>query len=523
MFDWLVDHGPTIELDRVHRFTHPWERQASLQLRQGDTDALALYDLHSRLHRAEPGEADFDILDHWWHLRSGGHTVAVIAANNDTVQLLNTLAQQARIDAGQLDPTGPSVTTDAGQRLLVGDEIATRRNDRHLRTDRGDMVRNRDHWRITTIGRDGDITARGAVGNVRLPPDYVAAHVDLAYAQTGHAAQGRTVDHSLLLVDTNVDNGGVYVPLTRGRHSNHAYVALDPDDPRSARDVLAEAVNRDWADTPAITRQHQLTAPGRPTAVPRAQLTLPELRHVAGQLRSIDDLNVPFHRGELPRHERAAQEADRAHRQALAARDEARAARDRTSDELQALNPWNPFAGRRRAELETLNRAANRQLAGARYLVEFTRTDFERANDRLEDRRRWLARHEPDHHQRPALADALNRDLEARALNAATSPPPRWAHRALGPRPDRHPAQAAVWDETVAAVGQYRDIWNITDDHSPLGTKPHHYNDPRRHDWQQAAASLAAAGRQLGSDRNFGHQLRCDLDLDHEQGIGISR
>ena len=95
------------------------------------------------------------------------------------------------------------------------------------------MVRNRDHWTITTIDPDGDVTATGRTGTVHLPADYVAAHVELAYAQTGHAAQGRTVDHSLLLVDTNIDNRGVYVPLTRGRLSNHAYVALEPDDPRS--------------------------------------------------------------------------------------------------------------------------------------------------------------------------------------------------------------------------------------------------------------------------------------------------
>jgi hypothetical protein len=72
MFDWLTDHGPAIELDRVHRFTHPWERHASLRLRRGDTDALDLYQHHGRLHRAEPGDADFDILDHWWQLRRDG-------------------------------------------------------------------------------------------------------------------------------------------------------------------------------------------------------------------------------------------------------------------------------------------------------------------------------------------------------------------------------------------------------------------------------------------------------------------
>jgi hypothetical protein len=339
----------------------------------------------------------------------------------------------------------------------------------------------------------------------------------------GHAAQGRTVDHSLLLIDTNIDNRGVYVPLTRGRHSNHAYIALDRDDPRSPRDVLAEAVNRDWADIPAITRRHQLVATVRPAPVPSPQLTVPVLRHVAEQLRSIDDLNVPFHRGEIPRQQRAAQEAAYAYRAALAARDEARAARDRTSAELQALNPWNPFTGRRRAELETLSRAANRQLPYLRHRVETTRADLDLADQRLDDAGRWLASHEPAHRQRPALAAAVERDLNARTLNAATSSPARWTEGTLGPRPAHHPTRAAIWDHAVAAIGQYRDIWHITDHERPLGPRPHHYNDPRHYDWQDAASTLADAGRRLGRDRHFDHQLRHDLGLEHEQGLGISR
>jgi len=34
----------------------------------------------------------------------------------------------------------------------------------------------------------------GGTGEVVLPADYAAAHVELAYATTAHQAQGRTVD-----------------------------------------------------------------------------------------------------------------------------------------------------------------------------------------------------------------------------------------------------------------------------------------------------------------------------------------
>ncbi len=74
----------------------------------------------------------------------------------------------------------------------------TRHNQRRLRTDRGVMVKNRDHFTITAIHDDRSVTVTGRSGTVRLPAGYVAEHVELGYAQTSHATQGRTVDTALL-------------------------------------------------------------------------------------------------------------------------------------------------------------------------------------------------------------------------------------------------------------------------------------------------------------------------------------
>ncbi len=60
------------------------------------------------------------------------------------------------------------------------------------------LVRNRDRWTIDTVHRNGDLTVSGPSGSVRLPNDYVQTHVELGYAQTSHATQGRTVDRSIL-------------------------------------------------------------------------------------------------------------------------------------------------------------------------------------------------------------------------------------------------------------------------------------------------------------------------------------
>ncbi len=258
MFAHLVDSYGGIELDEVHRFHHPWERQASLRLRTGDTTVLTDYDRRGRLHGGTIAEMQADIIAAWREARSRGESVALMANSTETVATLNHLAQQTRIATGEIDPRGRRLGVGEGW-MLVGDEVVTRRNDRGLRTDRGFMVKNRDHWTITDIHTDGSVSLDGRTGAARLPADYVGEHLELGYAQTSHATQGRTVDTALLLIDTPTDGRGIYTPMTRGRDSNRVYVVAD--DNQTALDVLTGTVGRDWVDLPAVARRDQLGPP----------------------------------------------------------------------------------------------------------------------------------------------------------------------------------------------------------------------------------------------------------------------
>lgn len=255
MFAHLVDSLGAVELDRIHRFRQPWERQASLGLRRGDPGALSEYERRGRLHGGSLAQMDSGIITAWHEARTRDESVALMANSTHAVRRLNHLAQDTRLRMGELDPTGPRL--DLGDHsTLVGDEVVTRRNDRTLRTDRRLMVKNRDHWTITTIHPDHSVTVTGRTGTIRLPAEYVAEDLELGYAQTSHATQGRTVDTALLLMDTPTDIRGVYTPMTRGRDSNHAYVAVE--DNQTALDVLTQALTRDWIDQPAIVRKAQL-------------------------------------------------------------------------------------------------------------------------------------------------------------------------------------------------------------------------------------------------------------------------
>jgi hypothetical protein len=149
----------------------------------------------------------------------------------------------------------------------VGDVVVTRQNDRRLVTGRG-WVKNGDEWVVTAIGADAAVTVqrrtggRGfPAGQVVLPRDYVAEHVELGYATTVHRAQGRTADTAHAFVNVTTHREGLYVAATRGREANRLYVdtLYDPDSETAhglppmvpAGDVLRQALANRGAEVSA--------------------------------------------------------------------------------------------------------------------------------------------------------------------------------------------------------------------------------------------------------------------------------
>ena len=68
MFAELCETGRTVELDRLHRFEHPWEATASLRLRTGDSRALATYATFGRIHPGTFDEHLDTIAGEWQHV-----------------------------------------------------------------------------------------------------------------------------------------------------------------------------------------------------------------------------------------------------------------------------------------------------------------------------------------------------------------------------------------------------------------------------------------------------------------------
>ena len=260
----LCANGRVEQLERLHRFTHPWEAAASLQLRCGDPSAFDAYEAHGRII---PGTLDDHLArmaDTWITGHDEGRSVALVASTNDHVDTINRAVQQARLDAGHLDPD-VATRIAGGDHAHVGDVVATRRNDRHLTTTTGEAVRNRELWTVTATNTDGSLTVshHGGHGHVTLPADYVRAHVRLGYAATEHGWQSDTVDTAIALTSPATTRRGLYVAATRASDENVICVITESDDVAEARDVLEGIVAIDRADVPAVTQRHTLAQQAR--------------------------------------------------------------------------------------------------------------------------------------------------------------------------------------------------------------------------------------------------------------------
>jgi conjugative relaxase-like TrwC/TraI family protein len=278
----LCGNGRLEQLETLHRFTHPWEAAATLQLRAGDPKALDAYEAHGRIV-AGTLDAHLDRLATTWiDHQSTGRSIAIVATTNDHVDAINQAVQTARRDAGHLD--ADRTTRIAGDETAgVGDVVATRHNDRRLVTTSGEPVRNRDTWTINAIGIDGSITVthQSGHGDVTVPADYVHDHVRLGYAATEHGWQSDTVDTSIALASSVTSRRGLYVAATRGSDDNTLCVVTETEDIAEARDVLEAVIAADRADVPATTQRRNLAAATHHDSVsaaaePRPRCEIPE-------------------------------------------------------------------------------------------------------------------------------------------------------------------------------------------------------------------------------------------------------
>jgi conjugative relaxase-like TrwC/TraI family protein len=252
---------PHIELETPRRFRDPWEAEASLLLRSGHPEAAERYAEHGRLSTIHPAVLPLEVARTHKRFASAGRSVAITTNTTATARSINQAIQhQRRVER--------PVRLADGTAVGVGDQIATRRNDRTLRTERDEQVRNRHTWTVTATRRDGGLTVEHPErGTLNLPATFVAEHVELGWAVTSYGNQGDTVDIGIAVLESGTSRAHAYVAMTRGRDLNLAVIP-DPTGTTDAAEALTQMIARTPRHESALATRARLHAeagiPGPP-------------------------------------------------------------------------------------------------------------------------------------------------------------------------------------------------------------------------------------------------------------------
>ncbi|HEU5043702.1 MAG TPA: MobF family relaxase [Nocardioidaceae bacterium] len=230
-----------LTLGAVHRFTDPTYARLSLAMRTGDHPDAVFDQLADRgqivIHADEAARTAAlaaALVD-----QAAETGALVVADTREQVADLNAAIHDRLIAAGQVD-AARGLLTAAGERLCVGDKVATRRNDYDL------GVANRDTWTVTALDDDGTLHLTGQAGTRVVPVGYAAQYIELAYATTCYGAQGETVPTAHLVLGEHTGAAAAYVAMTRGRETNTAHLVADSL--QDARGQWIQTFTRDRAD-----------------------------------------------------------------------------------------------------------------------------------------------------------------------------------------------------------------------------------------------------------------------------------
>ncbi len=170
--------------------------------------------------------------------RDQGEDVLVLCRDNASAA---TIAEYIQAHRGVSVDLRSALRFD--QKAGIGDQVRTRRNDRHL------GVRNGDLWTVRAVDAEGTLTLQSLKNPRRivcLPKDYTQDALELAYAATADSAQGVTVDR--VIVDTTgMGRSLLYSAATRGRQAPVLLVASAPEE--AAKALSAVLQQDDVAET----------------------------------------------------------------------------------------------------------------------------------------------------------------------------------------------------------------------------------------------------------------------------------
>jgi conjugative relaxase-like TrwC/TraI family protein len=483
------------ELSENRRQLQGWEREALELVRGGLVEeAVDAYRDHDRLVAVETKfELTLALVKDWWqaqHDAAGNpdREAVILAWQRGEVDRLNIICQQIMADHGRL---GPERLQVGDRQLAVGDRVVCGRNALQrlgvANGTRGTVTALDTDHRTLTLRVDGE-QAR----EVTLPawyldgqqrwgwqPDDTRRTVDLAYATTGHKAQGLTRWRALVHLTGREDSNWLYVQLSRAKQATTIYTQVGPEphvsevDDLPERELpdgyqqLAQAIARDGSQQLALDTTARLDL---------RRLSTRQLRAERDRLGRLLAQAPKDQTRRLAQATRRRQDADR-DLAAATARRQAAAVRVAELGRLGGLGHRRELAAARQQQrrAETAERLARRQ-ADRAGTVELA------ARRAQQQRAGWLEAHPDVVQQWRAVTGELAWQQRARQV-AAEAERPAWQERALGPLPGSVRGRRA-WRQAAAQLVAYRDRYGIRDPEQALGPEPKGGDLAQRRAWR---------------------------------------
>ncbi|HEY6315854.1 MAG TPA: hypothetical protein VIY52_34305 [Streptosporangiaceae bacterium] len=449
-----------------------------------------------------------------------GRDVLLMAADWARCREISQCIRDDLIHLG-LVGNGRTIRIAEGAEASVGDLIICRRNDHTIEAgEAGRTLANGDILRIEAI------TSRGITVRRRLDLDRATGRrrftsqafcytgyqlANLAYAVTGHSAQGATVHTGIALVTGNEDRQWLYPAMTRGTDANLAFVFTTPPKVADTAPGIRpapeldryERIRRERAGyPPALIRREQPDRADQrePIAVLADVLGRDGAEVSASAIRQRNLANAD-HMGILhaiwiaettaARHDRyrelviAALPPD--HREPLS--HQARwLFRTLQAAELAGLDPAGVIS----------SAIASRDLAGARDVAAVLDARIRpRVHPLLpQPQAPWTERVPdlPDPDRRAYLAQiaAVMDGRTQRLGQYAARTMPAWAIAALGPIPADPPARRD-WERKAASIAAYRETYGYEHPDDPIGPEPCREAPAQRAAWYEAFLALGPA------------------------------
>jgi hypothetical protein len=272
LFAGIVERHGAIELGENRRQPDAEERRALEAIRNGlGRDYLAFAEGAGRLVTCEtPQTAKTRLLADWWAAaRDDLPGNVMIALRRRDVAELNALARTLMDTHGRL---GRDRLVIGGSEYAEGDRIVCLRNSDAL------GVKNGTRGTVERVDpRTGAMLLASDRGDrLELPAAYLRdGNVRHAYAITGHAGQGVTVERAFVLGigGTRLQEWG-YVALSRARHETRLYVTAIPRereshfhdlDDRDSVTLLAQALEESAVERLAVDQRPLPSGPRHDT------------------------------------------------------------------------------------------------------------------------------------------------------------------------------------------------------------------------------------------------------------------